>query len=122
MYNNYYIDKQKNKTFCTKDLSCPLDYSKLIPEKKQCIFDCIEDKSEEKIPEYEYTILTTQDSTVFSEQQLSEDGYELSNDGICTINCVKCNVNKCLITWNLLYLLLDLQQIKFFICHKRRTI
>ena len=77
---------------------CP-DYNLICTGTTLCndIFDCIEKKSEEKIPEYEYTILTTQDSTVYSEQQLSEDGYELSNDGICTINCVKCNVNKCLI-------------------------
>ena len=81
-------------------LLCP-DYNLICTGTQLCndIFDCIEKKSEEKtsILQYDYSILTTQDSSEYLNSPVSTDGYELSEDGICPINCIKCNVNKCLI-------------------------
>ena len=77
---------------------CP-DYNLICTGTELCndIFDCIEKKSEEKTLTYGYTILTTQDSTVYPGSFQNEEGYEKSNDGICPINCVKCNANECLL-------------------------
>ena len=81
-------------------LFCP-DYNLVCTGSEVCneIFSCIEKKSEEKnsIFSYDYTIETTQISSEYSDSSIKNDGYELSNNGICPINCVKCNINKCLI-------------------------
>ena len=47
-YNNctnyHYFDKSQNKTFCTEVEICPEKYSKLIPNKRECVSNCSEDK------------------------------------------------------------------------------
>ena len=46
----YYIDINSNKTYCTKNLTCPLNYNKLIINKSECIDNCNRD------PTYNYEI------------------------------------------------------------------
>ena len=46
----YYVDKIKNKTFCTTNYICPDNYNKLIIDKNQCIDNC----SNDSIYIYEY--------------------------------------------------------------------
>ena len=36
-------DDNNNKSYCTSDLSCPKNFSKLIPEKRICIDECYKD-------------------------------------------------------------------------------
>ena len=81
-------------------LLCP-DFNLICTGNELCndIFDCIEKKSEEKSSSFEYeysSILTTQDSSEYTNQPIKEDGYELSDDGICSKNCIKCNIDNCL--------------------------
>ena len=53
-YNNctyyHYYDKTTNKPFCINDNLCPMDYSKLILDKNECIYECNKDL----IYKYEY--------------------------------------------------------------------
>ena len=68
------------------------------------IFDCIEKKSEYIVPKYDYEInnnkITSQvTSYIKSNTKLNQminihEGYELSDDGICPINCHHCTPNK----------------------------
>ena len=47
--NNYYFDNEY-KYHCTNDKSCPVDYPKIIPNKKKCVQKCKKDN----IYQYEY--------------------------------------------------------------------
>ena len=89
---------------------CP-DYNLICAGTTFCndIFDCIDKKSEYKTPNYDYQINnneisseTSQVSQVTSNiksntelnQMIPVEGYELSDDGTCPINCRHCNPNK----------------------------
>ena len=39
----YYFFDESNKYFCTQNEECPIEFSKLIPEKRKCIQSCIQD-------------------------------------------------------------------------------
>ena len=65
--NYYYIDIITNKTYCTRDLNCPQEYSKLILKKRECINDCNKDN----IYKYEYN------GTCYDKEQLKQEaGFE----------------------------------------------
>ena len=71
----YYHDKNNNKSYCTEDYVCPTNYSKLIREKRECIFQCEEDS----LYKYEYKnicYIECPEGTVPS-------GY------ICIVNCTE---------------------------------
>jgi hypothetical protein len=83
---------------------CP-DYNLICTGTTFCndIFDCIEKKSEYKTPNYDYDLnideITSQvTSYIKSNTELNQmetvEGYELSDDGTCPINCRHCNPNK----------------------------
>ena len=78
-------------------LLCP-DYNLICTGSAICndMFDCINKKSEENtgIFNYDYDIITTQDSSVYKEAE-TVIGHELSeNKNTCPIYCSQCNKNK----------------------------
>ena len=40
----HYFDKNNDKSYCTKNFTCPDDFNKLIEDKKECVFDCSKDE------------------------------------------------------------------------------
>ena len=89
---------------------CP-DYNLICTGTTFCndIFDCIDKKSEYKTPNYDYTInndevndqasqVSQVTSYIKSNTELSlmktVEGYELSEEGTCPINCRHCTPNK----------------------------
>ena len=80
---------------------CP-DYNLICSGTVMCndMFDCVDKKSEikENTYKYDYTIKTTQNIETFEISLADETfNYELSENGICPINCKHCqNNNKCM--------------------------
>ena len=83
---------------------CP-DYNLVCTGTIFCndMFDCIEKKSEYKTPNYDYKInndeITSQiTSYIKSNTELNQmettEGFELTNDGVCPINCTHCLSDK----------------------------
>ena len=73
-------------------LACP-DYNLICSGSEICndMFDCVEKKSLLKEVEYDYVPKTTQDISTLEIEDISEDAYELSENGICPLNCTQCN-------------------------------
>ena len=81
-------------------LLCP-DYNLICSGTVLCndMFDCVEKKSSlrEDI-KYDYVSRTSQDYVDIFNEKIEEDGYELSNNGKCPLNCQQCNEKgECLI-------------------------
>jgi len=83
---------------------CP-DYNLVCTGTEFCndMFDCIDKKSEYKTPNYDYDlnndeIISQVTSSIKTNTELAQEqtieGYELSEDGVCPINCRHCNPNK----------------------------
>ena len=77
---------------------CP-DYNLMCSGTVICnnMFDCVDKKSEikEESYDYDYVIKTTQNVDRAEDEDFNnEDNYELSEDGICPINCKHCAENK----------------------------
>ena len=83
---------------------CP-DYNLVCTGTKFCndIFDCIDNESVYKIPNYDYTLnnedITSQVTSYIKsntelDQMITIEGYEKGDDGICPINCRHCLSNK----------------------------
>jgi len=78
-------------------LLCP-DYNLICTGSKICndIYSCINEESQEKTATFtyedNYNYQTTQDLSVYMSQTTRKDGYELSSDGICPVNCAQCNI------------------------------
>ena len=71
---------------------CP-DYYLICSGTVLCndLFDCVDKKSLLKDITYDYEIKTTQDLVESEYDPISEDNYELSNNGKCPQNCRQCN-------------------------------
>jgi hypothetical protein len=76
-------------------MHCP-DYNLICTGTVVCNnrFDCIDKKSKakEETYDYDYTPLTTQNYNKLPKLQVLS-GYELSNDGVCSIYCSQCKKN-----------------------------
>jgi hypothetical protein len=77
---------------------CP-DYNLMCSGTVICnnMFDCVDKKSEikEESYDYDYVIKTTQNVDRAEDEDFNnEDNYELSEDGVCPINCKHCAQNK----------------------------
>ena len=79
-------------------LICP-DYNLICSGTVMCnnMFDCVAKKSLLKEVKYDYESKTTQDLIEIENDIISEDSYELSNNGKCPIYCTQCNeLNQCI--------------------------
>ena len=79
-------------------LVCP-DYNLICSGTVMCnnMFDCVARKSLLKEVKYDYESKTTQDLIEIENDIISEDSYELSNNGKCPIYCTQCNeLNQCI--------------------------
>ena len=92
--NYSYFNNQTNKSYCTPELKCPNEFSKLIKENKQCIEDCKKDSTYK----YEYKnecYAICPDNTVLSEiiefycipKCTEEFPYVLIESQECVNNC-----------------------------------
>ena len=77
---------------------CP-DYNLICSGTIMCndMFDCVDKKSEAKEDTYIYDYDTKTSQNLYNISNMPPDNknnYELGNDGLCTINCSHCNVNK----------------------------
>ena len=80
-------------------LLCP-DYNLICSGTVLCndMFDCVEKKSLLKNVEYDYITKTSQDYDSIIDEKISENAYELSNNGKCPKFCSQCNEKgECLI-------------------------
>ena len=80
-------------------LLCP-DYNLICSGTVLCndMFDCVEKKSIIKNITYDYISRTSQDYGEISKEKIRLDGYELSNNGQCPLNCHQCNnLGECLV-------------------------
>ena len=80
-------------------LLCP-DYNLICSGTVLCndMYDCVEKKSELKEVVYDYSSRTSQEYDTISKEKIEEDGYELSNNGKCPLNCHQCNEKReCLV-------------------------
>ena len=90
----HYFDKNENKLFCTETLKCPLNYSKLIVEKNECVSDCRDNSSYQ----YEFdnkcypkcpknTKLSNQNTNYCELSCTKETPFELIEEKNCVANC-----------------------------------
>ena len=108
--NNYFVCPRARGKIDALDfdgyLLCP-DYNLICSGKALCnnMFDCVEKKSELKEVSYDYVSRTSQDYDDIEDENIEEDGYELSNNGKCPINCHQCNqYGECLVCKKMTYL------------------
>ena len=58
------------------------------------MFDCLDKKIEEKgTYSYDYTSVTTQDSSVYPGEEITTDNGEETENGKCPKNCIQCKAN-----------------------------
>ncbi len=69
-------------------LLCP-DYNLICSGTVLCndMFDCVEKKSLLKNVVYDYDSKTSQDYDTIKKEKITENAFELSNNGKCPINC-----------------------------------
>ena len=108
--NNYFVCPRAGGKIDALDfdgyLLCP-DYNLICSGKVLCnnMFDCVEKKSKLKEIIYDYDSRTTQDYDDIEDEENEEDGYELSTNGKCPINCHQCNeFGECLVCKKMTYL------------------
>ena len=90
----YYFNKKENKLFCTEELKCPLNYSKLIIEKNECLSDCwdnssyqyeFDNKCYSQCPEN--TRLSSQNTNLCEILCPKEKPFEIIEEKNCVTNC-----------------------------------
>ena len=90
----YYFNKKENKLFCTEELKCPLNYSKLIIEKNECLSDCwdnssyqyeFDNKCYSQCPEN--TRLSSQNNNLCEILCPKEKPFEIIEEKNCVTNC-----------------------------------
>ena len=100
--NNYIVCPRSGGRISVKNyegyLLCP-DYNLICTGTELCnnLFDCIEKGSEEKNEtfDYDYAIQTTQNSNEYNTADpITDEAWELTENGICPILCKQCDSDK----------------------------